>query len=83
MGRVIGDGGWYFHIADMAVLPDHQRKGLGDHILGALLDKIYREAPPKPYINLIADPPGKKLYARHGFTETATTGRGGVGMQKY
>ena len=21
MGRVIGDGGWYFHIADMATLP--------------------------------------------------------------
>jgi ribosomal protein S18 acetylase RimI-like enzyme len=83
MGRVIGDGGWYFHIADMAVLPDHQRKGLGDHILGALLDKIDKDAPPKPYINLIADPPGKKLYARHGFVETATTGRGGVGMQRF
>jgi len=33
MGRVIGDGGWYFHIVDMAVLPEHQRRGLGDAVL--------------------------------------------------
>ena len=26
MGRVIGDGGWYFHVVDMAVLPEHQRR---------------------------------------------------------
>jgi hypothetical protein len=24
MGRVLGDGGWYFHIVNMAVLPEHQ-----------------------------------------------------------
>lgn len=29
MGRVIGDGGWYFHVADMATLPEHQGRGLG------------------------------------------------------
>ena len=22
-GRLIGDGGWYFHVVDMAVLPAH------------------------------------------------------------
>src|SRR5262249_59306861 len=31
MGRVIGDGGWYFHIVDMAVLPERseERRGGG------------------------------------------------------
>ena len=29
MGRLLGAGGWYFHVLDMAVLPDHQRRGLG------------------------------------------------------
>lgn len=71
MGRIIGDGGWYFHIVDMAVLPEHQRRGLGDAILTALLARIRRDAPPGAYVNLLADPPGRRLYARHGFIETA------------
>jgi GNAT superfamily N-acetyltransferase len=73
MGRIIGDGGWYFHIADMAVHPDHQRKGLGDQILKRLLQKISVKAPKdgKPYISLLADSPGRKLYHNNGFIETA------------
>ena len=69
MGRVIGDGGWYFHVADMATLPDHQRRGLGDLVMTALLGQIRATAPPDAYVTLMADPPGRKLYARHGFTE--------------
>jgi GNAT superfamily N-acetyltransferase len=71
MGRLLGDGGWYFHVVDMAVLPEHQRRGLGDAMLTVLLDRIRREAPPGAYVNLIADRPGRRLYARHGFTPTA------------
>ncbi|PYH40234.1 GNAT family N-acetyltransferase [Aspergillus saccharolyticus JOP 1030-1] len=72
MGRIIGDGGWYFHIADMAVLPAHQRKGLGGVVLAALLQRI-REAAPEgePYVNLLADAPGRRLYAKYGFVESA------------
>lgn len=77
MGRLLGDGGWYFHVVDMAVLPEHQRRGLGDAILGALLDRITELAPPGAYVNLLADPPGRRLYERHGFVETAP---GSVGM---
>lgn len=71
MGRALGDGGWYFHIIDMAVLPAHQRRGLGDAVLGALMRRIREQAPPGAWVNLLADPPGRRLYARHGFTETA------------
>ena len=71
MGRVLGDGGWYFHIVDIAVLPDHQRRGLGDAILRSLLHRIRADAPRGAYVNLLADPPGRRLYARHGFAETA------------
>ena len=71
MGRVIGDGGWYFHIVDIAVLPEHQRRGLGDAALDELLDRIRRDAPPGAWVTLLADPPGRRLYARHGFTDTA------------
>ncbi|HUQ58432.1 GNAT family N-acetyltransferase [Lentzea sp.] len=78
MGRVLGDGGWYFHIIDMAVLPHHQRKGIGDAVLTALLDHIDAQAP-GAYVNLLADPPGRRLYARHGFVESAP---GSIGMRR-
>jgi GNAT superfamily N-acetyltransferase len=71
MGRLIGDGGWYFHVIDMAVLPPHQRRGLGDRVLGALLTVVRARAPEGAYVNLLADPPGVRLYERHGFRATA------------
>jgi len=84
MGRVIGDGGWYFLIADMAVLPDHQKKGLGGVILRRLLDQIKQKVVEvakedkdlgneslQAYVTLGADEPGRRLYAAHGFVETA------------
>ncbi|KAL2856130.1 hypothetical protein BJX68DRAFT_203122 [Aspergillus pseudodeflectus] len=79
MGRIIGDGGWYFHIADMAVLPEHQRKGLGDIVLKELLRYIRENAAEgEPYVNLLADPPGRKLYAKNGFVESAPVSTGMV-----
>lgn len=69
MGRLIGDGGWYFHVVDMAVLPSHQRRGIGNWVLTWLLDQIRQAAPPDAFVSLMADPPGRRLYASHGFTE--------------
>lgn len=71
MDRVLGDGGWCFHVVDMAVLPEHQRRGLGGAVLTALLDRVRDRAPAGAYVNLLADPPGRVLYSRHGFTDTA------------
>jgi len=69
MGRVIGDGGWYFHIVDMAVEPGHQRRGLGDRMLTQLVGEIRSTVPAGAFVSLMADPPGRALYSRHGFTE--------------
>jgi len=69
MGRLIGDGGWYFHVVDMAVLPAHQRGGIGNWVLTWLLDQVRRRAPADAFVSLMADPPGRRLYARHGFSE--------------
>jgi len=82
MSRIIGDGGWYFHIVDMAVSPTHQRKGLGDFMMNHLLEKIVEEAPEGPYVNLVAEPGAVRLYAKHGFIETARTARKSVGMER-
>jgi ribosomal protein S18 acetylase RimI-like enzyme len=71
MGRTLGDGGWYFHIADMATLPAHQRRGLGRRVLTWLLAQIDERAPADPYITLNADAPGRPLYRSMGFVEAA------------
>lgn len=71
MGRVIGDGGWYFHLADMATDPAHQRRGLGRTVLDSLIREILDTAPADPYITLIGDPPGQPLYTTYGFVDVA------------
>ncbi|KAK8090939.1 hypothetical protein PG994_000444 [Apiospora phragmitis] len=69
-GRIIGDGGWYFIIADMAVLPEHQRRGLGDAVLKTLMDRIRTYAVKgDAYVTLFADIPGRRLYDKNGFME--------------
>lgn len=83
MGRIIGDGGWYFHIADMGVLPEHQKKGLGDAILKNLLEYIKTNAAEgDPYVSLFADPPGRKLYAKNGFVDGAKHDELGMVLEK-
>jgi|SRR5580692_1421649 ribosomal protein S18 acetylase RimI-like enzyme len=76
MGRAIGDGGLNFEIVDMAVLPEHQRLGLGDAILSFLIGRIREAAPTGAFVSLLADPPGQALYTRHGFHETAPASLG-------
>lgn len=70
MGRTLGDGTWYFHLADIATDPDHQRRGLGRAVMEDLLARIDRAAPPHPYITLLADPPGQRLYRSLGFVDS-------------
>ena len=45
--------------------------GLGDAIMTALLARIDDVAPPGAWVTLLADPPGRRLYERHGFVPTA------------
>lgn len=70
MGRIIGDGTWYFHLADVATDPVHQRRGLGRAVMDDLIRRIDAAAPPHPYITLLADPPGRRLYRSLGFVDS-------------
>ena len=45
-GRVVGDGGIYFYIQDIMVLPEFQRRGLGRCIMGAVMDHLGSHAHP-------------------------------------
>ncbi|MGK5072651.1 GNAT family N-acetyltransferase [Janthinobacterium sp. ZB1P44] len=71
MGRVIGDGGCFFQVADIAVLPAHQGKGLGKRIMREIMQFIETEVPPSAYVSLIADGQAQELYAQFGFQHTA------------
>lgn len=68
MGRVLGDGGWYFVVADMATAPGHRRRGLGRTVLDHLLGDIRARAPDDAYVSLTADAAARTLYERAGFT---------------
>lgn len=71
MGRLIGDGGCFFQVVDIAVDPAHQGRGLGKAIMAALKDHIDHALPRSAYVSLIADVPANRLYEHFGFRETA------------
>ena len=71
MGRVVGDGGCFFQIVDIVVVPAHQGRGLGKYIMSGLVDHLKEHAPKSAYVSLIADVPANKLYEQFGFRETA------------
>jgi len=66
IGRVIGDGGLFFEV-DIAVVPEHQKKGLGKTIMDALTSWLTVNAPPTAFVSLIADEGLSGFYARYGF----------------
>ena len=79
MGRVIGDGGCFFQVVDIAVLPAHQGKGLGKLIMREISRFIDSDVPDSAYVSLIADGLAQDLYAQFGFRHTAPAS---VGMAR-
>ncbi|MFZ6688095.1 GNAT family N-acetyltransferase [Undibacterium sp. SXout11W] len=71
MGRIIGDGGCFYQVVDIAVLPEHQGKGLGKIIMQEIMRFIEDEVPSSAYVSLIADGKAQDLYAQFGFKHTA------------
>ncbi|WP_227353364.1 GNAT family N-acetyltransferase [Haladaptatus salinisoli] len=74
MARIVGDGGSVYHVCDMAVRPDHQRRGLGSRMMERLMEYLEENAPETAYVNLMADVEG--FYERFGFEYTAPASRG-------
>ena len=68
MGRLVGDGSLFLILVDIAVHPDHQRRGLGKRITQALVDYVDAHAP-YSYVSLVADVPAQKLYPLYGFKD--------------
>ncbi|NUC74125.1 GNAT family N-acetyltransferase [Haloterrigena sp. SYSU A558-1] len=74
MGRIVGDDGTVYRISDMAIRPEHQGRGLGTRIMERLEAYIEETAPPRAYVNLVADVDG--FYERFGFEETRPASKG-------
>ena len=74
MGRVVGDGGTVFHICDMVVKPEWQKKGGGTMIMNGLMDFIEGLDISNAYVNLIADVDG--FYEKWGFKPTHPRSKG-------
>ena len=70
IGRIIGDGGCFFQIVDIAVVPEHQKKGLGDLIMRSLMAWIHANCPPTAYVSLMAHHGTPEFYKRYGFVAT-------------
>ena len=65
MGRIVGDGGCHLQLVDIAVHPDHQKKGLSRQILTRLRSHLEREIPECAVVSLFADV--DYLYQKFGF----------------
>lgn len=74
MGRVVGDGAFYFYIQDVAVHPDHRRQGLGREVMRRLREQIAERAGGDCFVGLFSTPEAVALYRAEGFGMEAMTG---------
>jgi GNAT superfamily N-acetyltransferase len=76
MGRIVGDGALCLQIADIAVDPAHQSRGLGKAVMAALMAHVADRTSAEVYVNLIADGDAHRLYAQFGFEPVAPLSQG-------
>lgn len=64
----------------IAVVPSRRGKGLGEHLLVALLEQAKEEGYPRISLSVEPDNPALHLYEQHGFTKVGDRG-GALVMQ--
>jgi GNAT superfamily N-acetyltransferase len=66
-GRVIGDGGLYFYLQDIIVLPEFQGMGLGTRLMESILGYLQEHAAPGAFVGLMAASGASTFYTQFGF----------------
>lgn len=66
-GRVVGDGGVYFYVQDVIVVPELQGLGWGARIMDAVMDYLDASVRPGSFIGLMAAKDVEGFYRRFGF----------------
>ena len=69
LGRVVGDGGLYFYVQDIIVLPEHRGKGYAGIIMDEVMKYINSKVGKGGYIGLFAAKGVEGLYKKYGFVE--------------
>lgn len=83
MGRVIGDGGCFFQVVDIAVHPDVQGMGYGKLIMSEIMNYLREAVPARGLVSLLADVPADQLYAQFDLNTPAQNRRAcGGGREK-
>ena len=67
MGRVVGDGAFFFYVQDVAVHPDHRRQGLGTAVMQRLSAQVTAFAGGTAFLGLFSTPEAEQLYQGTGF----------------
>lgn len=81
LGRIIGDGGCFYEIVDIAVVPEHQKRGVGVLIMTALVKYLKENAPETAYVSLMADHGTPYFYEKFGFTMSELPKSAGMYMR--
>lgn len=68
-GRVVGDGGLYFYIQDIIVLPEHRGKGYGRIIMNEVMKFINKKAKEGAFVGLFSAKGIEEFYKKYGFIE--------------
>jgi ribosomal protein S18 acetylase RimI-like enzyme len=76
MGRVVGDGGLFLFVVDIAVAPAWQGRGWGKRIMAALMEQVHARASARTMVGLIADGTAFRLYEQFGFKQVAPAAHG-------
>ena len=66
-GRVVGDGGLYFYLQDIIVLPEYQGRGLGHGIMEQVMGYLAKHARENAFVGLMAAAGVEGFYHRYGF----------------
>ena len=70
-GRIVGDGGMYFYVQDMMVLPSLQGRGIGRALMERLMGYLDDHARPGSFVGLMAARGVSGFYDRYGFSPRA------------
>tara|TARA_B100000929_G_scaffold219157_1_gene175761 strand:- start:143 stop:568 length:426 start_codon:yes stop_codon:yes gene_type:complete len=83
MARVIGDGGCFFQICDVAVVVDQQGRDIGHALVTRLTHWLDNNVCESAFVSLMADGESHHLYTRHGFEFSAPGSQGMVYPRRY